>query len=250
MAIRSIRPLVSLCVFAIYALAGPVQADQPQLNFAVALSPPHITVEQNGDIDLIVKETFRRVGVTIAYQPTSVSRGLYGTLTGEFDGFFATPILTAPMLKPLVRVEEPIFSSIAGGVFLRDDITIYELADFKKYRVGYGKGWKQPGILLKDVPETHTANSPELLMEMLAQNRIDVAFMYFTHARYIADKKKITGLKFSKFIDYSGLFIHLNPKHADLAADLAQALRDMRADGTYMDLLSRADLSTKQGLSE
>lgn len=250
MPVPSIRPLVILYVFVMSALAQTVQAEQPKLNLAVALSPPHITAEQNGDIDLIVKEAFKRAGIALAYQPTSVRRGLFGTLTGQFDGFFAAPVLTAPLLKPLLRVPEPIYSSIAGGVFLRDDIRIDAIEDFKKYRVGYVKGWKQAGMLLKDVPDRSTATSPELLLEMLAENRIDVAFVYFTHVQYIADKKKITGLRFSKYSHYSGLYIHLNPEHAAHSADLAQALRSMRADGTYKKIPTRADLLTNQGASE
>ncbi len=250
MAIPSIRPLVILTVFAICAFAQTLQAEDVKLSLAVALSPPQTTADQNGYIDLIAKEAFARANVGLVYQPTTVRRGMFGTATGGFDGFIAAPIMAAPQLKPLVRVLEPIFASIAGGVFLRDGIEINTLSDFSKYRVGYPKACKRAAMLLKDVPDKYAAHSPALLMEMLAQNRIDVAYIFFSQARHIASERKTTELKFSKYMNYSRLYINLNSKHAEIAPELARAIRSMKVDGTYFEILGRANTVTKQDVSE
>ena len=250
LAIHSIRLLVSLTVFAICAFVQTLQAEGVKLSLSAALSPPQTTADQTGYIDLIAKEAFERANVGLAYQSTTVRRGMFGTATGEFDGFIAAPIMPAPQLKPLVRVLEPIFASIAGGVFLRDGIEINTLSDFSKYRVGYPKACKRAAMLLRDVPDKYAAHSPALLMEMLAQNRIDVAFTFFSQARHIATERKITGLKFSKYMNYSRLYIHLNPKHAEIAPELARAIRSMKVDGTYFKILGRANTGTKQDVSE
>ena len=51
-------------------------------------------------------------------------------------------------------------------------------------------------------------------------------------------------------MNYSRLYIHLNPKHAEIAPELARAIRSMKVDGTYFKILGRANTGTKQDVSE
>ncbi|NOR31424.1 MAG: transporter substrate-binding domain-containing protein [Sulfitobacter sp.] len=231
-------------VFALFCMVGfgasPAQASDRQLSLAAAPYPPLTTVAKDGYLDRIVQEAFARADIELTYQATSPGRGLYGSLTGEFDGYFATPDLQGTALAALVRVPEVIHAGKSGGVYLRDDITMMDKEYLKPYRVGYVKGWKQVKDMLKDVPDLYAAESSSHLMEMLVRDRVDVAYMFFLQARYQAQRQEVSGLKFSDHTFVTELFIHLSPEHADLADDLAVAIRSMKADGTLEDIMAPA----------
>jgi polar amino acid transport system substrate-binding protein len=234
-------PAIALALCCAAWLAVPAaQASDRHLNLAAAPYPPLTTVAKDGYLDRIVQEAFARAGIGLTYQATSPARGLMGSLTGEFDGYFATPELDVPILAPLVRVPERIYTGKAGGVYLRDDIMMMNKEYLKSYRVGYVEGWKQAEDDLHDVPDTYAADSSGRLMDMLIKGRIDVAYMYFLQARYQAQQHEVTGLKFSEHTFDTDLFIHLSAEHADLALDLATAIRLMKADGTLENILAPA----------
>lgn len=233
--------VIVLAAFCMVGFTVPAaQAAERELSLAAAPYPPMTTLAKDGYLDRIVQEAFARAGIGLTYQATSPRRGLIGSLTGEFDGYFATPELEVPSLAALVRVPERIYTGIAGGVYLRDDIMLMNEEYLKSHRVGYVKGWKQAEDVLQDVPDRYGAENSGRLMEMLARDRIDVAYTYFLQARYQAQQRGITGLKFSEHTFDTDLFIHLSPQHADLAIDLATALRLMKADGTLENILAPA----------
>ncbi|WP_175498531.1 substrate-binding periplasmic protein [Sulfitobacter marinus] len=216
------------------------QASDRELHLAAAPYPPLTTIAKDGYLDRTVQEAFARAGIGLTYQATSPSRGLMGSLTGEFDGYFATPELDVPILEPLVRVPETIYTGKAGGVYLRDDIMMMNREYLNGYRVGYVKGWKQAEDTLQDVPDLYPAESSRRLMDMLVKGRIDVAYMYFLQARYQAQQDGISGIKFSEHSFDTDLYIHLSAEHTDLVQDLAAAIRQMKADGTMENILAPA----------
>ena len=235
-------PALIIAILFVIAFALPAaHAQETRLHFATSLYPPNTTPAKDGYIDRIVTEAFARADIAFDYENTTAPRGLYGALAGEFDGYFAAPVLKAPALQPLVRVPEVVFSGKGGGVYLNDAVKITTVADFNSYRVGYIKGWKFVETLLADHPDIFAATSPDLLLEMLVQGRIDVAYMRFSQARELARQRGINDIRFSDYHVNNDLFIHLNPEHADLAPVLAAAIRSMKEDGTFQDIVATSE---------
>ena len=230
---------LSLCLA--ICMATTAQSQDAKLHFAASTYPPITTSDKDGMLDQIALEAFKRADIPFDYETTSAQRGLFGAVSGEFDGYLGAPPLKSASLQSLVRVPEVAFPAHFAGIHLNDGIELNDLADFNDYNVGYISGWRRVEFLLAEHPNISTATTADLLLDMLANGRIDVAFIHISQAKYLAKQKGISGLKFSKYTLNNDLYIHLNPEHADISVPLAAALRSMKDDGTFAGIMADID---------
>lgn len=204
-------------------------------------------MNQSGDgfLNKVFDEIFARSGLSYRFVSTPGARALVGANDGTYDGDAARTVSAVKKFPNLVTVPEPVITVVFAGVSLGKRLVLRTPEDFRNYSVGYIRGWEIAEHLFSDYENIEVLRSPDLLMNMLAQGRIDVAFLTLAPAFHIArtadqttgQDPRLTDLKISEFRVHHDLYIHLNRQHADLVPVLANALKSMKADGRYDEIM-------------
>lgn len=205
----------------------------------VAPLPPGMRPDGGGYIPSILTELFKRSDVGFSLQILPPRRSLKDADTGITDAAIAPyPDLSFeyPNLLPVVEALMPVE---LAGMYLRDDIRLRTLSDFLNYRIAYVRGWKRAESLFADHTRVQVVRTPALLLEMLAQDRVDVIFFSAAPARHLAQgMPRLKDMKVSEVRLKRYLYLHLNSRHEQLIEPLRQELIAMKGDGR-MDALLR-----------
>jgi polar amino acid transport system substrate-binding protein len=230
--------VVALVVSGVLGLCTTAQAADKPLLLASANLPPIVNADGTGYLNRIFDEMFARIDQAYSIQIAPGRRGLDGASSGLFDGDAARVEEVSNKFPDLMMLPEPVIPTVFAGQMLTDGSAIRTLADFSAYRVGYIRGWKIAETLFADHRDAIAVRNAEVLMRMLANHRIDVAFMTIAPARHLAKSQGIAPPFATDFRVQRDLFLFLNQRHEGLVPPLTAALRAMKADGTYDAILA------------
>lgn len=211
------------------------------LQIAAIRYPPLMTQEQDGYLDLILKELFTRTGVDHEWVDTPPRRGVNDTNAGVLDAVLLPFPDVLPGYADLLTLAEPLLPTYIAGLYTRDDMSIATIDDFFNYRVAHVRGWYQMEHLFEGHDSVEEVRSPRLMMEMLASDRVDVVLFSVVLGRYIADEIGLQDLKVSEFQINRNLYLHFNKRYRDLLPTLNDALVNMKEDGTMSSILTGYD---------
>jgi polar amino acid transport system substrate-binding protein len=191
------------------------------------------------------KEAFRRIGADIKLVSLPSERSLHSANQGEVDGEGLRVPGLASQYPNLVQVPER-FIGISFVAFAKDaSIRLDQGWDsLKPYRVAFINGWKMFEANASGARVVNKVDKPEQLFLMLDGGRIDLAL--YTRADGIALARSM-GLAavapLAPSLKDVDMYLYLHKRHEALVPKLAQALREMKADGSYNRILSfsRAD---------
>ena len=208
---------------------------------AALAETPTITVSTNNTpldrkaLQEISNEAFRRIGVDFKLVSLPSERSLIAANNGDVDGEGLRIAGLNSQYPNLVQVPER-YISISFVAFAKD--ALIKLDDgwgsLKPHRVAFINGWKMFEANAAGARVVNRVDKPEQLFRMLDSGRIDIAL--YTRADGLA---MIRSLGLSSIAPLSpalkdvDMYLYLNKKHEALVPRLAQALRDMKADGTY-----------------
>ena len=228
-------------------LYGPVAAPAPlagpacQIVIGSCHRPPLSLAENAGIIDRIAVEAFRRVGLQACIEPLPCERSLLNADGGQIDGdILRIPATIASRYPNLVGVPETLYAMPMSGFVKRKDLSPKSLGDLAPLRVGFILGWK---ILEDGVKATDTlrVRGPEELFPLLNDGKADVViYDRFTGLHLI----KELGLEGIRVLDppliVTPQYLVLHRRHEHLTVPLAEALRAIKADGSYAEAFRRA----------
>lgn len=188
---------------------------------------------QDGMLDRIINEAFRRIGLDceIVYRQTDQS--LFDVNAGLLDGEINRVAGMEGSFPNLVPLHEPNMT-MHFVAFAKRDYGIDGWKSIMNLNVGVVRGWK--------ILEQHTEGFPKVvyvptereLFRMLALGRIDIALY-----------SKLTGYAALKEYGYTDIrhlepplasrdmFLYLHKKNRHLVPELDAAIRTMKNDGTY-----------------
>lgn len=196
--------------------------------------PPLSTPDGTGIVDRLAIEAFGRIGRTACITPLPCERSLVSANDGITDGDILRIVGQVEGRYPnLHAVPETLYDLPMQAFAKRRDLTIRGFDDLKSLRVGFILGWK---ILEERVQarETLRVRGPEVLFPLLADDKVDTVIY-----------EPITGIAQIRELGLAGIHpveppllttrqhIVLNRKHAALMEPLAEAIRRIKADGTY-----------------
>lgn len=234
----------SLRIFllAVLTLAGltalPCRA-QTTLVLNSSFSTPITSPDQTGALDLFYQELGRRAGVRFVIQNLPAERGLLNANKGIDDGDVSRVLGLDQQYTNLLRVPEQVMYYQMVVFTRKADFVVAGAESLKPYDVGILTGWK---ILEKNIVNTRSLvklETAEQLFTMLDKGRIDVAVIEKLEGLYFV---KMLGLKNMKILQPAFVegdwFLYLNKKHAALVPKLAEAIRQMKQDGTHEKIFS------------
>jgi len=205
----------------------------------VAGKPPLNNQEQNGFIDLIAREAFKRLDITLETVRLPAERALLNANSGITDGEMSRIAGLNSKYTNLIQVNEKIMDW-EFVVFSKREIELNKKwQSLIPYTVSIINGWK---ILEKNVPASVNltkVKNPKQLFGMLKLQRSDLIIYEKWGGMYYLKSKKIKDVKLiHPPLIVKEMFIYLNKKHTELAIKLAGVLKSIKDDGTYEKTLS------------
>lgn len=229
------RTIYIILIFAVVVLWAAMPASASNKTIRVSTSYRNLlsNPECSGMLDRIVQEAFRRIGVRAEIVFTNTRRSLVDVNDGVLDAEINRIEGMERSYPNLVQVPEPNMQ-MHFVAFAKEDIPISGWGSIRRLRVGMVQGWK--------ILEQHTKNFPNLtslteiskLFELLERDRLDVVLyskLTGYEELYKLGYKDIQAL--SPPLVVKDMFLYLNKSHKDLATPMAEALREMKQDGTY-----------------
>jgi polar amino acid transport system substrate-binding protein len=220
-----IRRRLRACLLVVGLLApGGVRAE------ALVLSQ----IEKDPQVALsleVVREAYRRLGIVIATKPLPNERALVAADAGETGGDLIRIAGLESRYPNLIRVPEPVlfFDSIAFTTGLRFPVSGWD--SLRPYHLCVLRGNKLAELGTEGMSRD-IAPTIETMGRMVVAGRCQVAVM----GRLVWLEIDRLGLKplisLEPPVQSVPLYHYVHRRHADLVPKLAEALRQMRADGT------------------
>lgn len=213
---------------------------------ATASEVPLLTVSTNNTpsdrlaLQELSKEAFRRVGLEFKLTSLPSERSLQSANAGDVDGEGLRIAGLSAQYPNLIQVPER-FIGISFVAFAKDAMISLDKGwdSLLPYRVGFVSGWKMFEANAGNARVVSRVDKPEQMFRMLDSGRIDLAL--YTRADGVALVKAL-GLgavaPLAPALKDVDMYLYLHKKHENWVPKIAQALREMKMDGTYNRILN------------
>jgi len=223
-------------------LLCPVLAQAQTLALATDALPSRSLPDGTGYEDRIVAEAFRRVGLNLRLEVMPAERCLVQADQGLVDGVYARVAGLSKHYPNLVLVPEPVSSFEFLAYTRRSDLRIAGWDDLRPLSVGIITGWKIVEDKTRAVRTRTSVRDEEALFALLQRGRADVVVAGSFAGRETVRRMGLTDVRpLSPPLAVRPMHLYLHRRHAALVPRLAEALRQMRADGS-LGRLTRAGL--------
>jgi len=224
-----------LCLLAALAPRA-AQAAQP-LVLNTDGAPPHSRPDGSGFEDRIVAEAFRRIGVAVRLVGLPSERALKNADAGIDDGNYVRIAGLTRLYPNLVMVPE-VVSEFPFTAFTRDPgLRVSGWADLRGRQVACVTGWKLVEKSLENVTPLTLVQDEAALFALLDKGRAEVVIAGLHTGREIIRRQRYLGMRaILPPLAEPPMYLYLHRRHAALAPRLAEALRQMKRDGTFQRL--------------
>lgn len=239
--LRTVRSLAfGLCIFGLSMLGQATRADHT-LVFATGANAPFHDENGTGFVDLIVEQIGMSLGHPIRVVGLPPERALQDANSGVADGDAYRIGGLGELYPNLVQVPEPIADMRFAAFSDRPGLTVRHWNDVSDLAVGYITGWKIFENNITDSAHVTAVRNSEQLFVLLVRDRADVVFydlwqgtlLLNTDPRFAAIKPLHPPLAVQE------MFLYLHDDHRALSTDVAEALRNMKSDGSYDGIFAR-----------
>ena len=197
-----------------------------------ALPPLGSAPGQQGFLEQMAREAFRRIGRSVEVSTLPGERALINADSGLEDG----DLYRAPGFEKeypnLIRVPEKMGDMEFMAYAKRPDIQLHAWSDLQPYVVAYATGWKIYDRMVK-AREVTKVRAIDDLFPLLANDRADVILIDRWQGLWAARAQGYNPRAIEPPLARAEMFMYLHKRHAAIVPELARALADMKADGTY-----------------
>lgn len=224
---------VILAVALLVSLLGSAQAD------SIAISTNNTPLDRKA-LQALSQEAFRRVGQEFKLVSLPSERSLFAANQGEVDGEGLRVAGLSSQYSNLIQVPER-YVRISFVAFAKDATLNLDSgwASLYPHSVAFITGWKMFEANASGAKLVTKLDTPEQMFKMLDAGRVDLALytladgVALTRTMGLASIAPLTPAL--KDVD---MYLYLHKRHAALVPKVARALREMKMDGTYNQILS------------
>lgn len=218
-------------------LLPAARAGAPQLVLATGTREPMVSAPgRPGFAEEVARAALRRLGIELTVVPLPVERALVNADAGIEDGDLFRAAGFEQDYPNLVQVPQPLLEQEFVALALRADVQVRDWADLGRYSVAHLTGQKIIERRLSDAPNVTTVRDTTLLLGLLTSGRADV----IVHNREVALlAAQHAGLRLRVFdppLLRVPMYVYLHRRHEALVPRLAEALAEVRRDGTWQRL--------------
>lgn len=210
-------------------------------------SLPYTSPKRDGLLDLIYREAFKRINLSVEIQRMPGERSLIEANNGSVDGdAFRIGGLTSKY-ENLIQVDESVLIYECVAFTKKKNIRVKNWQGLTPYNVAFMNGWKIFEENIKNTKSIIKVTNTKSLFQMLEMDRVDVIAHGKLDGLYLMREYGIYQVRaMSPPLARKKMYLYLNKKHDQVAKDLAIAIRSMKEDGTYSrileDILSELEL--------
>ena len=202
---------------------------------------------QNGMLDLIAKKAFSRIGIEIELPYLPAERSIHAANDGLHDGELNRIKGMEKMYPNLVRVDESMMDFEFVGFTKNTSINGGNWKNLEPYQVGFIKGWKilEANIgTFRNITYYHSAGD---LFQGLELDRVDI-ILYGKLIGYAVMKDlKIDHFKvLTPAFATRKMYMYLHKKHRSKIPDLSNALKQIKQEGVYQEIVSQSLIPYKK----
>jgi len=218
----------------------PVLAEPDVYVLNTSTGVPYATKERTGFQDLIVAEVFRRIGLKGQVEMYEASARALINANENIDHGVVMRIKGLEKKFPnLVRVDERLIENNFVAYSAGLDLTTDSWKSLEPHVVAYINGWAIFERNLSPTQEKQVTKDPIHMFAMLEQGRVDIVLYEKWQG---LQRAKDTGTKVKihePALASVNMYMYVHKDHAHLAPKLAEALREIKADGTYQEIFDR-----------
>lgn len=196
--------------------------------------PPFTTSRGDGFLDRIAGMAFEKIGGHLRLIELPPERGLLNANAGVEDGDLTRIEGLEAQYPNLIRVPEKLMDWNFSAFSKRKDIQVDGWGSLLSYRVGFIRGWKIAESNLGGAAQVVLVEDEKELFDFVQKDRVDlVIYSREMGAVYVRRKSMFEISLLEPPVATREMYIYLNRKHYAVIPKLAQALRELKADGTY-----------------
>lgn len=245
-AFRHILLAAAVCV--VLALPSFAGATDESLPIVFEDYPPYEFVEDGEvrgiNMDLI-REAFKRMGITPYFEPRPWKRAIFQLKSGEILAL-SSGFKTEERMKFAVFPNGPLGMETNMIIARADrDITVNSLDDIQRIRLGVVReyAYGEPFDSIRGLHKIKAQSSHQLL-RMLLEGRVDAVIGNKAVFGYIAKRKgAFDQIKFVYEVSSEPLYLMFSrargPRATNLARDFGNAIQEMIKDGTFDTIQAR-----------
>lgn len=239
----------------VYALEQQPQGSPSQeiIVLSTIQRSPISTPQQTGMADLIAIEAFRRIGVQLEIDDIPAKRALVNANKGIHDGDLARVSGVTKRYPNLLPVPEITWIAEIGGFSKDPTIKVTGWESLADYHLSYIRGWVIFERNIKQSKSLTQVVDPERLFTLLTNNRTDIALYERKMGYGVIAEMGLEGIhEIKPSLTIEPIYIYLHKKHRALIPQVAQAIKEMKQDGTYQRILLQTlgELLTKDDILE
>ena len=194
-------------------------------------------------LEQLSQESLRRIGVDLKLVSLPSERSLTAANLGEVDGEgLRVGGLGGPdgPYPNLIQVPER-FVRISFVAFSKNATISLDNGwdSLKPYRIAFINGWKMFEANAQGARVVNKVDKPEQLFRMLDEGRVDLVLYTYADGLLLARNLGLRSVApLSPPLKEVDMYLYLHKKHRALVPKLSQALRELKADGSYNHILS------------
>ena len=221
-----------LIALSLHATAG-FSKELPELLLNDPNNAPYTTQHQDGFLDIIAGEAFKRVGYKLRLEKFPNERALLNANNGTTDGDLNRVSGLEKLYPNLIQVPEKIRDTHFCAWSKNQGIKGTP-EEIRRHTVGYVRGWKIFEQMMSGAANIVITEDPEQLLRLLSLGRIEIALYVCEETAKIADDLHNHQLYvLEPRFPAIPLYTYLHKKHAALVPKYSAALRALKAEGFY-----------------
>lgn len=232
--------LLALLFFLSTVISLPGLAQPDVFIFNTSTGAPYATKDQAGFQDLIVSEVFSRIGLKGRVEVYDASARALTNANENLDQGVAMRIKGLEKKYPnLIRIDEPLIDNDFVAYSKNIDLITDGWDSLKPFSVVYINGWVIFDRNLDPEQDHHTVKTPQQMFAMLEKNRVDLVLYERWQGLQNAKDSGMRVTVHEPPLASVKMFMYIHKDYASLAAKLAQALQQMKKDGSYKAIYDR-----------
>ncbi|MDP3700400.1 MAG: transporter substrate-binding domain-containing protein [Hylemonella sp.] len=235
------RAASQMLLLALVAGTPMLACARDKLVLSSGVLTPYTTPDRQGFLDQMLPAIFRQFGedAELMVYPTATERGMLNANEGVDDGLAMRIAGLEQQYPNLIRVPEPIVVNDFVALSTQHQFATHDWSALKPYSVAYIIGWKVFERHVPKVGEMTLVRDAEQLFLLLENGRADVAlyerWQGLTQARSMGIKARVMEPPLLR----TEMYIYLHKKHAALVPKVAQALIELKRNGSYQRIFDR-----------
>lgn len=201
-------------------------------------NPPLANDDQSGFHDLVAIEAYRRLGLNVEIYRLPSARSGRNVDMGIDDGNGPRIEGYQNYFPNLIMVPEKIIDFDFVGFTRNPKINPQSWKELEDLNIGLVTGWKLLEVNIQKSQSLVKVRNIKQLFNLLKRDRVDIVLIERWQGLHAAKQAGITDLHVvdPPFAN-KAMYFYLHKKHANLVNKLAEAIRDMKEDGTYDQLV-------------